>query len=1547
MAQELAQELLAELHRRGIKLRLTDGGALDVLAPAGALTPDLQTRLKAARADLVALVAAAAAPDAQAALTAAPGERLEPFPLTDLQHSYLVGRGGAVELGGVSSHYYFEVEREGLDPERLSESWRKVVARHDMLRMTVLPDGRQQVVGELPGHRIAVTDLRGLAADLREKELARTRAEMDHQVLPGAGPLFDVRASVLGEGRVRLHISLDVLMLDGFSLFLIFDQWRRYYEDPDWRPEPLTVSYRDYVLYEEAARSGRGYRDAETYWLDRVESLLPPPALPLAKQPGQVERTRFTRRHARLPRDRWLAVKQEAQRRGLTPSTVLLTAYAEVLRRWAAQPDFTVNLTLFNRPAVHPQINELVGDFTSVTLLEVRANAADTFARKAEAVARQLLGDLDHAAYSGVKVLRERARRLGGGPGAAMPIVFTSALVLGGDQDVAEGIRFFGDEVYAITQTPQVWLDHQVSEERGELVFNWDAVEELFPAGLLDDMFAAYRLVLDRLGSDPGAWERSGALTALPARHSARREPAAENPRHIPQRTLGELVEAQAAARPDAVAVIGHDGELSYRETVAFARRLARRLLELGADRGDLVAVVLDKGKDQVPAVLGVNLSGAAYLPIDPQWPQARRDELLEQGRVRIAVTSRRLRDELDWPESVRVVTFADEDVRGADAGALDRRPAPQDLAYVIFTSGSTGRPKGVMIDNRAAANTIQDINARFGVGPGDRVLALSALSFDLSVYDVFGLLAAGGTVVMPAPESAHDPAHWGELMARHHVTVWNSVPALMQAWVDAAGQAHRGAGDGPRLVLLSGDWIPVSLPDAARALHPNAELVSLGGATEASIWSVCYPIGVVPPEWVRIPYGKPLTNQTLYVLDDRLDERPEWAIGELYIGGAGVATGYWADPERTAERFIVHPATGERLYRTGDLGRYLPSGDIELLGRQDGQIKLNGYRIELGEIEAALRRQPGVGDAVVGADANPATGRRQLVAHIVPAGAAATAHGSGTVSDSGAVVDSNSVLDPNAVQAPESETWRRVADAGEAEVRRCLTELAPDLAAYRAAWHGVEELCVPIMARTLARLGAFQAAGATASAEEIIHAAALKPRYAALVSQWLAILAERGELRAGQRSGEYRCDAPLDADRLDRLIRDGFAALRARHGAPDTDESNRVLIDYAAACAGNQVEMLRGTVSPLELLVGSGDAAVTHALYAGNPVSRLQNRVAARVVRSFVDRCPADRPVRILEVGAGTGATSAEVLRQLPAGRVHYAFTDVSAYFTERARPRLRDYPFVDYGVFDIDREPAGQGYPPGSVDVVIAANVMHDAGDLPASLRNLRGVLAPGGLMVMIEGTRNSLVQTISVGFIEGLGNHQGQRDLPLLDVGQWRDEMSAAGFARFTSVPRAEAAVDVHVQHVLLGAAADEQVRLDVVRLRGALEETLPDYMVPHHYLLVDRLPLNANGKVDRSALPSPWDGATARECVEPRDEDERRLFEIWAEALGRRDFGVQDNFFELGGDSLHAVGILGRLREEFGLGSAADEALELLFDNPTIAALAVELRDESGH
>ncbi|WP_411110442.1 non-ribosomal peptide synthetase [Streptomyces sp. c-19] len=925
-------------------------------------------------------------------LTPRPEHRHEPFPLTDIQQAYLIGRHKGLELGGISSQYYLEFDCPGLDVDRLTEALGKVVDRHDALRTVVGPDQTQRVLpaGEVEPCLVRGTDLRGRTAAEQSVEVERIRAELTEQVLPvDRAPLLDARATLLDGDRVRLHLAVDLLFLDMRGLYLLLDEWRRFYDDPAWLPEPLELSFRDHVLAQEELRADTPGKEAAAYWADRLDALPPAPELPLATAPEQLGVPRFVRHRAVLAPERWEALRAAAVRNGLTASGVLLAAYAEVVRTWSRRQEFTLTVTQFHRLGSHPQLGRIMGDFLSPSLLAVGGRPDETFGQRARDLQRRALDDLAHSAHGGIRVLRDLARRRDDGR-ASMPVVFSSTL--GAEEDGGDGaprsrsLEAFGELVHDHSRTPQVWLENQILELDDRLSVNWNAVEGLFPEGTLEAMFEAYVTLLDRLADDAAVWDATRGIVPLPATDAEERERANATAEDIPPALLHELVAEAAARRPDAVAVITPGAETTYRRLTEDAHRIAHRLLtDPGAGPDEIVAVSMRPGAAQFSALLGVLHTGAAYVAIDPELPEERRLKLLDRCSVRAVVTDPELRDKLAWPPGVTVVTSEDAATLACPAEAPERRQGPDDLAYVIFTSGSTGEPKGVMITHRSAANTVQDINRRFSVGEEDRVMALAPAGFDLSVYDVFGVLGAGGTVVVPDPARGSDIAHWSQLVGRYGVTIWNSVPAPMRMWIDSLGEGGVPRGCRLRLALLSGDWIPVDLPNRIREKIPAMRVISLGGATEGSIWSIHHPVDTVRPEWSSIPYGKPLANQTMHVFNQWLEPSPVGVTGEIHIGGVGVAQGYLGDPERTAERFPVHPVTGERVYRTGDLGRYLPGGDIEILGREDFQVKINGYRVELGEIEAALLRRPEVRTALVTAPAHARTGQRQIVAYVVP----------------------------------------------------------------------------------------------------------------------------------------------------------------------------------------------------------------------------------------------------------------------------------------------------------------------------------------------------------------------------------------------------------------------------------------------------------------------------------------------------------------------------------------------------------------------------------
>lgn len=913
--------------------------------------------------------------------------RHAPFPLTDIQHAYWIGQLGVVGWGNVPCNAYAEFDRldTGLDFTRFNRALQLAIRRHDMLRAVVMPNGEQKILKHVPDYELRVLDLRGDTAEEAERILDEIRREMAASAPQSdAWPLFEFRATRFGGNRVRFHINLDLLIFDGQSIQILFQDLAYFYENGAGFRAPLSLSFRDYVTAVAGVQKTTLYEESRRYWLDKMDSIPQPPELPMRKDMFAVRDFHFKSREFGLCPEEWQRFKQHAARSGITPPSAFLAAYAKVLGAWSRHGDFTVNLTQYNRHPLHEEVTEILGDFTSVLLVPVRNIHAESFQSGAQRIQNEILQGMEHRYFNGIEVMREMTKRQDGAP-YMVPYVFTCITGIGGsigDGGPDESTEaLVGESTFMSVRTPQVVLDHQIREKSGSLRCRWDVVEELFPDGVIDDMFVAYSRLLKLLAADEAAWKRPVSIE-LPEAQKQRRIEANNTRDDLPEGLLHTFFRRMAAQRPEAPAITTSERSMSYGELDRRARRIAHKLLQNGALPNTLVAVVMSKGWEQVAAVLGVLYAGAAYLPISADFPEQRVLYLLENAEARLILIQPGLRDKFTWPEDSHVFGVENAD-DGLETPVCPTVQTPDDLAYVIYTSGSTGLPKGVMIDHRGAVNTVLDINSRFDVCDGDKVFALSGLNFDLSVYDIFGALSAGATLVIPDAGRGKDPSHWLEMITHEKVTVWNSVPALLQMLVEYSASLAGADLSSLRLALLSGDWIPPDLPSRLKKLSEHVEIVGMGGATEASIWSILYPIGEVPGHWKSIPYGYAMKNQRIYVLSDAMSNCPEWVAGQIHIGGVGLARGYWKDEEKTASAFVEHSITGERLYRTGDLGRYRPEGYIEFLGREDSQVKVGGHRIELCEIETALLAHPEVHEATVVVGEDSARHGR-LVAYVV-----------------------------------------------------------------------------------------------------------------------------------------------------------------------------------------------------------------------------------------------------------------------------------------------------------------------------------------------------------------------------------------------------------------------------------------------------------------------------------------------------------------------------------------------------------------------------------
>lgn len=907
-------------------------------------------------------------PAAQPATERDDTEQDDTFPLAPIQHAMWVGRNDDQQLGGVAGHLYVEFDGVGVDPERLQEAASRLAARHPMLRVEILPDGTQRIGDR--GLPVTVYDLRELDPAGAAQRLEEIRDEKSHQMMHGE--VLQFALSLLPDGRTRLHVDMDMQASDAVSYRNFMADLAELYGGATL-PE-LGYTYREYRAALTATTT-ESEQDRQ-WWAERVPELPEGPALPLVPRAEQSDPKRAKRRWHIFDVATRDALFAAAQRRGITPAMAVAASYAGTLARWSTNRRFLLNLPMFGREQFHPDVDKLVGDFTSSLMLDVDLTDADTPRARCRVLQETLHAAAGHSSYSGLSVLRDLTRHHGS-PVLA-PIVYTSAIGLG-DLFAGKVTEHFGRPVWTISQGPQVLLDAQATPVAEGLMINWDTREDAFRPGVADAMFAHHLAELERLAADESAWEEIDSDAVTPEQRSVR--DAVNGVKAAPSGdVLHDGFFRRAEAQPDAPAVWTRDGGLTYGQLREQVLAVAAALHVAGVRRGDSVAVMGPKNYEQVIALLAISAAGAVYVPVGVDHPADRAARMLANGGVRMALVCG---DEP--PTTLPGLTVAEAlRVGRRETGFTLPAVGPAELAYILFTSGSTGEPKGVEMTHDAAMNTVEFINGHFEIGPNDRCLALSTLECDLSVLDVFGMLRAGASIVVVDEEQRRDPDAWARLIERHGVTVLHFMPGWLEMLSEVDGDLSS-----VRVVPTGGDWVRPQLVRALRTRAPRMRFAGLGGATETATHNtICEIVGDIPEDWTSVPLGVPLPNNLCRVVGPDGLDCPDWVPGELWVGGRGVARGYSARPDLTAERFVHHD--GQTWYRTGDLVRYRPDGAIEFVGRADHRIKISGYRVELGEVESALRRIPGV-DSAVAAVVTADGGRDVLAALVSPeAGSAA-----------------------------------------------------------------------------------------------------------------------------------------------------------------------------------------------------------------------------------------------------------------------------------------------------------------------------------------------------------------------------------------------------------------------------------------------------------------------------------------------------------------------------------------------------------------------------
>ncbi|MDH3283988.1 MAG: amino acid adenylation domain-containing protein, partial [Acidobacteriota bacterium] len=1224
-----------------------------------------------------------------------------------------------------------------------------------------------------------------------------------------------------------------------------------------------------------------------------------------------------------------------AEERGASESAVLLAAFAALVTRYTDQEDLVIGCPASVREGA--AFEGLIGCFANELALRIDTAGSPEFGAMVDRVHEIQEAARAHK-YVPIAVLREELAGDSGAPGPALNVSFRC--------DVAErelhesaGIRIVPVEIAEVGFDGDLRLD--TTETPAGLTLSFTYAIDLFDGDTIRRMAEHFVNLLEGAVADPGL-----TLFELPLLTEEERRQIIDdwNATHVDfprEACLHELFERQVERDADAVALILGDTRLSYAELNRRAGRLAHHLRELGVGPDVMVGICVERSVEMVVGLLGIAKAGGAYVPIDPSYPEHRIEFMLEDTRVPVLLTQERIAEKLPKHEA-RVVTLdtVSRELERYPVGTPDSGVAPEHLAYVIYTSGSTGMPKGVMVDHRGRVNNFCDFNRRYSIGPGDRLLALSSLSFDMSAYDVFGTLAAGGTIVVPEPDAVLNPAAWARLMVRHGITVWHSVPALLEMLVDHVEPRPEQHPKPLRLVLLGGDWIPLTLPGRIQALADSVHVVSMGGATECSMDSTIYDVERVEPHWKSIPYGVPMANQLCYVLDRHRNPVPVGVPGELHLGGIGVGRGYLNRAELTAEKFVDNPfREGERIYRTGDLARYRPDGNLELLGRIDFQVKVRGFRVELGEIEAAIRRHPAVKECVVLAKSDK-YGDKRLVAYLVQ--------------------------DPSYLGAPEElknwheaqvAQWQMVYDTAYAKPSG-QEDPTFNIASWDSSYTGR-----PLPAEQMREW----------VDETVARIQSHRPRRVLEIGCGLGLLLFRIAPDCERYVGtdisrvaldhveEHARRLGLGQVELEQRTAEDFAGIAP--GTFDTVVLNSIILDFPSA------EYLREVLEGAARVVGPGgtifigDVRSLHLLEPFSTSVQLEKAESSLTVQQLRQRIRKQIKLEeellidhgfFLELADHTseiGHVQLYLKRGVHENELIKFRYDLTLHVSPPAEPPEFSGAKLDWQRDRLTVDGVRRLLTERTPDQLWLEGIPNARTLAETKLVDLAALAGPEELVGPLRERARALLaneRAVDPQAIWRIGEdlpydvnvHFSARGEPnLFDAILLRHER-APGTPGDGLFPRIPTPLRPPSHEFFNNPLRAKVTRKLVPELRVHLEEQLPEYMVPSAFVLLDAFPLNPNGKVNRRALPEPDTERPELEqaFVLPRDDVETVLADIWADVLGLDEIGVHDGFIQLGGSSLLAAQVAARVQEIFQLEMTLTDVQQL-----TVEGLARRLAD----
>ncbi|HEY0607317.1 MAG TPA: amino acid adenylation domain-containing protein, partial [Herpetosiphonaceae bacterium] len=1450
-----------------------------------------------------------------------------------------------------SSGVYFQqiscAIRGAFQVPAFAQAWEHVLQRHPILRSAMLwedLDEPLQAVLEEIDLPLEELDWRGLAPAEQQAQLDRFLAD---DIARGfdlsAAPLLRLTLIRLDEQRYQFVWDYHHMLIDAWSMALILDEVFTSYaafthgEQPEL---PRSRPYRDYIAWLQR----QDQQQAEDFWRRSLAGITAPTAFgvdrPLEQAADQPEA--YADRQIELDETLTAALQTLAQQYGLTLNTLIQGAWALLLSYYSGAHDVVFGVTVSGRSPSLAGVETMVGLFINTLPLRVQLAHEQPLMEWLQQVLAQQVEVLqyEYSSLTDIQGWSSVPRNL---PLFESIVFFENFPVSSALQSQNDRLGFELEDPRGFEQTNYPLIVVATPRTTLSIRISYDC--RRFADDTIERMLGHLATLLQTFIADPA--QRLADLSPLTGTEQQLLQDWNATGRDVPfDRTFQQLFEAQTARTPDAVAALYADLRITYAELNRRANQLAHLLIEQGVGPETVVALLANRGVEFLTAVLAIFKAGGAYLPLDPHHPVQRHQQVLSQSQATIALATGEFQPVLQQAllslaRRPRLFQIDSPELEQRSPENPPVRSGPSNLAYVIYTSGSTGQPKGAMVEQRGMINHLYAKIHDLGLTAADTVAETASQCFDISVWQFLVALVVGGRVRVYDDEIAHDPQRLLAHTAGDGISILETVPSLMRMMLDTIEGAGRPDLRALRWMIPTGEALPAELARQWLTTYPQIPLVNAYGPTECSDDVTHYPMYAPPAaDVIYIPIGQPVVNMRLYILDTLLRPVPINTVGELYVGGIGVGRGYLNDGQRTATAFIPDPfstAPGARLYKTGDLARYQPDGNIVFLGRIDHQVKIRGFRIELGEIEAVLNQYAGVRESavLVQEDSNH---NQQLVAYVVEQSQQAGAAES-EVSD----WDSEKVT-----------YWRQIFDEVYKEDALSEQDSQVNLRVWVSSYTG-QQMPEPDIFECI-----------DDSVERIL---ALQPKRVLELGCGTGLMLFRVAPHC-----EYYCGtdlSPAVVELLDAQVqrrRDQLPPIELLARAADELDGipeaafdvvilNEVVqyfpsVNYLARVLERAITRVKpggtlfvGGLRSYPLLEAFHTSVQLYQAPDALSLPELRQRIQKHLGQ---EKELAVEPTFFNELQRYLPQIS-DVQIQLKGGRAENELTKfrydvvirVGAAAEVSGTTQKLDWQTERLTVAAV-REMLVE-HTPDQLRLVGVPNAR-----VLAELAAVDLLANPSALTTAVD--LKQAIQDAAAAGVQPADLWDLSRELPYSVNIAWSTTGKKDAYDVVLTRRAVEQLVPVeartehattrpiwtqYANNPLQGAAASKFIP----QLRSYLSQKLPEYMVPGVFVMLDALPLTANGKVDRKSLPGLEHGQGEQQSIflAPRTPVEEMIAGVWADVLGLQQVGVHDNFFSLGGHSLLATQVISRIREALDV----ELPLRSLFEAPTVAEFAATI------